>query len=92
MVMTRKYSWRRLDLYQGAAADVFGIGEAHWERLCDSRKYPMPTFWPSISPAMVHECLHTLTQRTHAPKFTGAALPESMDQNREPACALGREG
>ena len=91
MVMTRKYSWRRLDLYQGAAADVFGIGEAHWERLCDSRKYPMPTFWPSITPSMVHECLHTMTQKTHAPKFTGAALPEPADEDSQLARAFNLE-
>ena len=72
MVMTRKNSWRRWDVAHSVVAEFFGIGQAHWELLVDIRKYRSE----NVTPEMVLERLKTLTINTHAPKFTGTAVPE----------------
>lgn len=73
MVRSRKFTWRRWDLFKAQVFETFGIGEAHWELICDSNRYQTPS---SIKPAAVLERLRTLTENSHVPKFTGAAMPD----------------
>lgn len=78
MVMTRKNSWRRWDVANSVIAEFFGIGQAHWEMLVDPRQYYSEFFCLShdVLAWMVRDRLKTLTINTHAPKFTGTAVPE----------------
>jgi hypothetical protein len=78
MVMTRKNSWRRWDIAHPVVASFFGIGQAHWEMLVDSRQYGFEFLRVPQNDRvrMVLDRLKTLTINTHAPKFTGTAVPE----------------
>ena len=78
MVMGRKNSWRRWDVAHSVVAEFFGIGQAHWEMIVDPRQYYSEYLClpGEIRPEMVRDRLKTLTINTHAPKFTGTAVPE----------------
>lgn len=78
MVMGRKNSWRRWDVAHSVVAEFFGIGQAHWELLVDPRQYYSEYLClpQDVRSWMVRDRLKTLTINTHAPKFTGTAVPE----------------
>lgn len=86
MIMTRKNSWRRWDIFSPYLAELFfGIGMAHWEMLMDTQYYAAAAFSsrPHITASMVRDRLRSLTTETHAPKFTDAARLPETDQERQ---------